>query len=126
VTDQPTKRIWIDLPISLLRRFKAACAATNRPMIKELLALIERHTVELEAMTQKVAQPANIDRRRSASVTDIADALRRTEARDGGVASGPDDEPARRADAEPECFTEVLEKVRDVLMLQQTGRAEER
>jgi hypothetical protein len=99
---EPTKRIRIDLPASLHRRFRAACAATDKSMVDEVLALIERRTTELEQGAMTPARPAGIDRRRPASVADIADALRRIEARD----------VPKPADAE---FTEVLEKVRDAL-----------
>jgi hypothetical protein len=38
----------IDMPVSLHRRFKAACAAADKLMVEEVLALIERRTAELE------------------------------------------------------------------------------
>jgi hypothetical protein len=42
------KSLTIDVPASLLRRFKAACAAVDRLMVEEVLALIERRTGDLE------------------------------------------------------------------------------
>ena len=45
---EPTKRLSLDLPESLHRRFKTACSATSRKMAKELLDYIERRTSELE------------------------------------------------------------------------------
>jgi hypothetical protein len=46
---EETRRLSIDLPKSLHVRFKAACAATDRKMIDEVMAFIERRTAELEA-----------------------------------------------------------------------------
>jgi hypothetical protein len=40
------KRLTVDLPASLYRRFKAACV--GRTMAEEVLALVERRTAELE------------------------------------------------------------------------------
>jgi hypothetical protein len=42
------KRLSIDMPVSLHRRFKVACAATDKVMVEEVLAFIERRTAELE------------------------------------------------------------------------------
>ena len=45
---EQTKRLSLDLPESLHRRFKTACSATSRKMAKELLDYIEQRTSELE------------------------------------------------------------------------------
>jgi hypothetical protein len=45
---EPTKRLSLDLPQSLHRRFKTACSATDRKMVAEIEALIARRVVELE------------------------------------------------------------------------------
>jgi hypothetical protein len=45
----PTKRLFVDMPKSLHRRFKAACIKTNKGMPAEIVALIERRIAELEA-----------------------------------------------------------------------------
>jgi hypothetical protein len=45
---EPTKRLSLDLPASMHTRFKTACSATNRKMVAELQAFIERRTAELE------------------------------------------------------------------------------
>lgn len=42
------KRLSVDLPVELHRRFKTACSATDRKMNDELVALIERRTDEIE------------------------------------------------------------------------------
>jgi hypothetical protein len=47
-TDEPTKRLSLDLPASLHNRFKTACSATDRKMVGELQAYIEVRTKELE------------------------------------------------------------------------------
>lgn len=47
-TDEPTKRLSLDLPASLHTRFKTACSATARKMVGELQAYIEVRTKELE------------------------------------------------------------------------------
>jgi hypothetical protein len=44
-----TKSLTIDMPASLHRRFKLACVATDKLMVEEVLAFIERRTAELEA-----------------------------------------------------------------------------
>ena len=49
----PMKRLSIDLPEEVHRRFKVACAAAGRKMAVELTAFIERHTEELEQETNK-------------------------------------------------------------------------
>lgn len=51
--DVPMKRLSIDLPEDMHRRFKVACAATGRKMAAELTALIEARTEELEQETRK-------------------------------------------------------------------------
>jgi hypothetical protein len=45
---EPVARLSIDLPKSLHRRFKTACAKADLKMMAEVMALIERRTVELE------------------------------------------------------------------------------
>lgn len=55
-TDEPTKRLSLDLPASLHTRFKTACSANDRKMGGELQAYIEARTKELEdeaGITQK-------------------------------------------------------------------------
>jgi hypothetical protein len=42
------KRLSIDMPMSMHRRFKLACVAADKLMVEEVLAFIERRTVELE------------------------------------------------------------------------------
>ena len=49
----PSKRLSLDMPEELHRRFKVACAATGRKMAAELLAFVESRTAELEAETRK-------------------------------------------------------------------------
>lgn len=49
----PTKRLSLDMPEDMHRRFKAACAATGRKMAAELLAFIEARTAELEDENRK-------------------------------------------------------------------------
>ena len=48
-SDEPTKRLSLDLPASTHMRFKTACSATGRKMVTEVLDFIERRTAELEA-----------------------------------------------------------------------------
>ena len=45
---EPTKRLSIDLPLSIHKRFKVACTATDSKMSGELQKLIARRTRELE------------------------------------------------------------------------------
>lgn len=45
---EPTRRLSLDLPRSLHRRFKAACARHETKMIAEVLTFIERRTAEME------------------------------------------------------------------------------
>jgi|SRR4051812_17491878 hypothetical protein len=45
---ESTKRLSLDLPISIHTRFKTACSATNRKMVNEIQEFIERRTAELE------------------------------------------------------------------------------
>lgn len=47
-TDEPTKRLSLDLPASLHKRFKTACSATDRKMVGELQGFIVKRTRELE------------------------------------------------------------------------------
>jgi hypothetical protein len=42
------RRLSIDMPASLHRRFKLACTAADKVMVAEVLAFIERRTAELE------------------------------------------------------------------------------
>ena len=46
--DDPVKRLIVDLPASKRARFKTACAANQLKMNDELIAFIERRTLELE------------------------------------------------------------------------------
>jgi hypothetical protein len=46
--EEPVARLSIDLPKSLHRRFKTACAKADLKMVAEAMVLIERRTVELE------------------------------------------------------------------------------
>jgi hypothetical protein len=46
--EEPTRRLSIDLPESLHRRFKTACAKTDKKMIDEVGNFIKRRTAELE------------------------------------------------------------------------------
>ena len=50
--DEPTRRLSIDLPKSLHRRFKTACTKTDKKMIVEVTRFIERRTAELEKGTE--------------------------------------------------------------------------
>jgi len=45
---EPYRRLSIDLPESLHRRFKTACSKTDRKMLFEVAEFIKRRTVELE------------------------------------------------------------------------------
>jgi hypothetical protein len=45
---EPTKRLSIDLPKSLHRRFKTACSNADKKMVAEIVEFIERRTEELE------------------------------------------------------------------------------
>ena len=45
---EPTRRLSIDLPESLHRRFKTACAKADKKMIDEVANFIKRRTTELE------------------------------------------------------------------------------
>jgi len=47
-TEEPSKRLSLDLPQSVHTRFKTACSATGRKMVKELQDYIEQRTSELE------------------------------------------------------------------------------
>jgi hypothetical protein len=47
--EEPTKRLSLDLPAGTHTRFKTACSATGRKMVRELQEFIERRTAELEA-----------------------------------------------------------------------------
>lgn len=45
---EATRRLSIDLPESLHRRFKTVCSRTDKKMLGEVTAFIERRTGELE------------------------------------------------------------------------------
>jgi hypothetical protein len=45
---EPMRRLSIDLPESLHRRFKAACAKADKKMLAEVTSFIEQRIVELE------------------------------------------------------------------------------
>ena len=47
--NEPSKRLSLDLPESMHKRFKTACSATGRKMAAEIQEFIERRTSELEA-----------------------------------------------------------------------------
>ena len=46
------KRLSIDLPKSLHRRFRTACSAADLTMVGEVLGFIERRTAELEGQSK--------------------------------------------------------------------------
>jgi len=48
VKEEPVARLSIDLPKSLHRRFKTACAKADLKMVTEVMNLIERRTRDLE------------------------------------------------------------------------------
>ena len=45
---EPTRRLSVDIPQSLHRRFKTACSKTDRKMVIEVAEFIKRRTAELE------------------------------------------------------------------------------
>ena len=45
---EPTRRLSIDLPESLHRRFKTACSKRDKKMLGEVADFIKRRTAELE------------------------------------------------------------------------------
>jgi hypothetical protein len=47
-SDEPTKRLSLDLPMRTHTRFKTACSATGRKMVSEIQDFIEWRTKELE------------------------------------------------------------------------------
>ena len=47
-TQEPTKRISLDIPESMHLRFKTACSATRRKMTKEIKSFIIQRIEELE------------------------------------------------------------------------------
>lgn len=49
ISNEPTKRLSLDLPENVHKRFKTACSATSRKMTVEVMAFIEARTKELEA-----------------------------------------------------------------------------
>ncbi len=48
VNAEPTQRLSIDLPKSLHRRFKTACARTDKKTLAEVTDFVVRRTAELE------------------------------------------------------------------------------
>jgi len=48
VEQEPTRRLSIDLPESLHRRFKTACSKADKKMLAEVTDFIKRRTAELE------------------------------------------------------------------------------
>src|SRR4051794_14230009 len=48
VEQEPTRRLSVDIPQSLHRRFKTACSKTDRKMLAEVMEFIKRRTIELE------------------------------------------------------------------------------
>lgn len=46
--EEPKKRLAIDLPASLHKRFKTACAQNDTQMAAEVLAFIEKRTTQME------------------------------------------------------------------------------
>jgi len=48
VDHEPKRRLSIDLPESLHRRFKTACSKADKKMLTEVTEFIERRTAELE------------------------------------------------------------------------------
>ena len=51
ISNEPTRRVSIDIPESLHTRFKVACAKTRNKMSPEIVAFIERRVQELEQET---------------------------------------------------------------------------
>ncbi len=49
---EPTRRLSVDLPVSLHRRFKTACSRADKKMIVEVAGFIKRRTAELERGTE--------------------------------------------------------------------------
>ncbi|MEO0399635.1 MAG: hypothetical protein AAF224_09490 [Pseudomonadota bacterium] len=47
--EEPTSRLSIDLPESVHRRFKTACSATGKKMTEEIIAFLQKRTLELES-----------------------------------------------------------------------------
>ncbi len=47
-TPEPTKRLTVDISESVHLRFKTACSATRRKMVREIEAFIIEHTKKLE------------------------------------------------------------------------------
>lgn len=45
---EPTKRLSLDLPQSVHRRFRTACSAADTKMAREIMNFIERRTRQLE------------------------------------------------------------------------------
>ena len=55
-TNEPTKRLSVDVPVSVHRRFKTACSATSRQMVAELRHLMEARILELESEIGSIGQ----------------------------------------------------------------------
>jgi hypothetical protein len=45
---EPTRRLSVDIPQSLHRRFKTACSRADKKMVVEVAEFIKRRTAELE------------------------------------------------------------------------------
>ncbi len=58
------KRLSVNLEAALHTRFKTACSATNRKMMAEMVAFVERRTEELEAEAEARKQFAGAGSRR--------------------------------------------------------------
>ena len=54
---EPLKRLSVDMPAPLHRRFKTVCSATDRRMVAEVIAMIERRCAELEEEIQQNLNP---------------------------------------------------------------------
>jgi hypothetical protein len=50
---EPTRRLSVDLPESLHRRFKVACSAADKKMVVEVAEFIARRTAELEKLSKE-------------------------------------------------------------------------
>ncbi|CAI3959385.1 unnamed protein product [Commensalibacter communis] len=48
ISREITKRLSLDIPLSVHTRFKTACSATGTKMVSELQIFIEKRTQELE------------------------------------------------------------------------------
>jgi hypothetical protein len=50
---EPTRRLSVDIPQSLHRRFKTACSRSDKKMVVEVAEFIKRRTAELEDLSQE-------------------------------------------------------------------------